>query len=212
MKEPPHHQLSVISTHNDDRALLSLRPRAHKLTRLHPEQKAEEPAPWSPDEAIVRSKFNHYDTDNSGDLDENEVMALAQVCVCISVCESNRDPQIVFSGRERERSTKMVCVFMFMFVCACIAAVHVCLHVCANVCPDVCVVSGFVDGFPPQGKTARFYPCEGTYQGPYARESGETRARKTAREQVQAREKDRERARASESMRESTCVCVFAWY
>ena len=43
------------------------------------EQKAEEPAPWTPDEAMVRSKFNHYDVNNSGNLDENEVMALAQV-------------------------------------------------------------------------------------------------------------------------------------
>ena len=40
--------------------------------------KAEEPAPWTPDEAMVRSKFNHYDVNNSGNLDENEVMALAQ--------------------------------------------------------------------------------------------------------------------------------------
>jgi len=28
---------------------------------------------------MVRAKFHHYDTDNSGTLDENEVMALAQV-------------------------------------------------------------------------------------------------------------------------------------
>jgi hypothetical protein len=50
------------------------------------EQKAEEPAPWTPDEAMVRSKFNHYDVNNSGNLDENEVMALAQVpspCVIV---------------------------------------------------------------------------------------------------------------------------------
>eukprot|EP00277_Geminigera_cryophila_P002454 CAMPEP_0179432408 /NCGR_PEP_ID=MMETSP0799-20121207/17028_1 /TAXON_ID=46947 /ORGANISM="Geminigera cryophila, Strain CCMP2564" /LENGTH=197 /DNA_ID=CAMNT_0021209769 /DNA_START=75 /DNA_END=668 /DNA_ORIENTATION=- len=40
--------------------------------------KAEETAPWTPDEAMVRAKFHHYDTDNSGTLDENEVMALAQ--------------------------------------------------------------------------------------------------------------------------------------
>jgi hypothetical protein len=42
-------------------------------------QKSEEEAPpWTPDEAMVRQKFNHYDTNNSGNLDENEVMALAQ--------------------------------------------------------------------------------------------------------------------------------------
>ena len=39
-------------------------------------QKSEEEAPpWTPDEAMVRQKFNHYDTNNSGNLDENEVMA-----------------------------------------------------------------------------------------------------------------------------------------
>jgi hypothetical protein len=38
----------------------------------------EEAPPWTPDEAMVRQKFNHYDTNNSGNLDENEVMALAQ--------------------------------------------------------------------------------------------------------------------------------------
>jgi hypothetical protein len=42
-------------------------------------QKSEEEAPpWTPDKAKVRQKFNHYDTNNSGNLDENEVMALAQ--------------------------------------------------------------------------------------------------------------------------------------
>ena len=36
----------------------------------------------------MRAKFNHYDTDNSGTLDENEVMALAQVRVhlCVFAC------------------------------------------------------------------------------------------------------------------------------
>jgi len=41
--------------------------------------KAEEEVPaWTPDESMIRAKFNHYDTNNSGTLDENEVMALAQ--------------------------------------------------------------------------------------------------------------------------------------
>ena len=42
-------------------------------------QKADEEVPaWTPDESMIRAKFNHYDTNNSGTLDENEVMALAQ--------------------------------------------------------------------------------------------------------------------------------------
>ena len=39
----------------------------------------EDTSPWTPNEALVRSKFEHYDTNNSGTLDESEVMALAQV-------------------------------------------------------------------------------------------------------------------------------------
>jgi hypothetical protein len=39
----------------------------------------EDSSPWTPNEDLVRSKFEHYDTNNSGTLDESEVMALAQV-------------------------------------------------------------------------------------------------------------------------------------
>ena len=39
----------------------------------------QDSSPWTPNEALVRSKFEHYDTNNSGTLDESEVMALAQV-------------------------------------------------------------------------------------------------------------------------------------
>ena len=37
--------------------------------------------PWTPDETMVQKKFDHYDKNKSGNLnlDENEVLALAQV-------------------------------------------------------------------------------------------------------------------------------------
>lgn len=44
-----------------------------------------EAAPWSPDAALVRKKFEHYDKDSSGNLDEEEILALAQVGTILEV-------------------------------------------------------------------------------------------------------------------------------
>jgi hypothetical protein len=44
-----------------------------------------EAAPWSPDAALVRKKFDYYDKDSSGNLDEKEILALAQVSTAVEI-------------------------------------------------------------------------------------------------------------------------------
>ena len=54
--------------------------------------------PWTPDETMVRKKFDHYDKDTSGNLDENEILALAQVPLASIECARTSKPRAPFHG------------------------------------------------------------------------------------------------------------------
>ena len=136
------------------------------------EQKTEEPPAWSPDEALVRSKFNHYDVNNSGNLDENECMALAQVtmcpclCLCVLVC--------VLSLWGWGGWTVSVAI-----VCGTSSSFALNVHACRVLVP------GSLDGVPPQVETPRFRARQRAHQGAHEGENcSNRRAHTCARTQT----------------------------